>query len=527
MITAICVMQLRDEGRLDLDDPLSAHIAESAHRGPTVRRMLSHLSGLQREPVGDLWVTMVMPSMADVVASLGDAELVLKPGQEWHYSNLAFALLGEIVQRQRGAPYPEVIRRHVLDPLGMTRTTWAPQAPQAVGYMVAPYDDTVTVESELESEGFGPAGQLWSTPSDLVRLGSFLAKPSGDVLDAGTVDEMHTVQAMCDPDWTLAWGLGVELRRTEAGFSAGHGGAMPGFLAQVLYDRSRGLAVAAASNSGSRNDPTEVAAGMLDDARDELPAAVEAWKPGEPVPSELAGIPGRWWTEGEEFVFSYRDGHLEARHADAPPTRRPAVFAADGEDSYRVESGRERGRAAGGRARRPGHGVRAALGRLPGHPHARDVRLAARPPRSTGYSTSSESSQTAIETVTVPALGGSRRTARRALRSADPARSTRPSNVSAWAGQAAMPTAASGWRPAGERTRAIARSSRSAATDALRLSVSHMITPNSVLPTRQAMSSARTLAPIALPISAIATSVSSPSSSSPSTDASASATGRA
>jgi len=42
-------------------------------------------------------------------------------------------------------------------------------------------------------------------------------------------------------------------------------------------------------------------------------------------------------------VFSYRDGHLEARHADAPPTRRPAVFAADGEDSYRVESGRERG----------------------------------------------------------------------------------------------------------------------------------------------------------------------------------------
>ena len=80
VITAICVMQLRDEGRLDLDDPLSAHIAESAHRGPTIRRMLSHLSGLQREPVGDVWVTMVMPSMADVVASLGDAELVLKPG---------------------------------------------------------------------------------------------------------------------------------------------------------------------------------------------------------------------------------------------------------------------------------------------------------------------------------------------------------------------------------------------------------------------------------------------------------------
>jgi CubicO group peptidase (beta-lactamase class C family) len=343
VVTAVCIMQLRDEGRLDLDDPLSAHITESAHRGPTIRRMLSHLSGLQREPVGDVWVTMVMPTMEDVVASIGDAELVLKPGEEWHYSNLAFALLGEIVQRLRGAPYPDVIRERVFEPLGMTRTTWTPTAPKAVGYMVAPYDDTVTVEAEIESEGFGPAGQLWSTPSDLVRLGSFLAKPSGDVLAAKTVDEMHAVQAMYDAQWTLGWGLGVELHRSAGGFAAGHGGAMPGFLAQLLYDRSRGLAVAVTSNSGSRNDPSGVAAGMLDDARRELPAQIERWTPGDPVPPQLAGVPGRWWTEGEEFVFTYRNGHLEARHSASPPDRPPAVFAADGEDRYRVESGRERG----------------------------------------------------------------------------------------------------------------------------------------------------------------------------------------
>jgi CubicO group peptidase (beta-lactamase class C family) len=286
---------------------------------------------------------MVMPTMDDVVASIGDAELVLKPGEEWHYSNLAFALLGEVVQRLRDASYPDVIRERVFEPLGMTRTTWTPTAPKAVGYMVAPYDDTVTVEAEIESEGFGPAGQLWSTPSDLVRLGSFLAKPSGDVLATKTVDEMHTVQAMYDAGWTLGWGLGVELHRGAGGFAAGHGGAMPGFLAQLLYDRSRGLAVAVTSNSGSRNDPDGVAAGMLDDARRELPAEVERWTPGDPVPPELAGVPGRWWSEGEEFVFSYRKGHLEARHSASPPDRPPAVFAADGEDRYRVESGRERG----------------------------------------------------------------------------------------------------------------------------------------------------------------------------------------
>ena len=284
--------------------------------------------------------------------------------------------------------------------------------------------------------------------------------------------------------------------------------------------------MAAASNSGSRNDPTAVAAGMLDDARDELPAAVEAWKPGAPVPPELVGIPGRWWTEGEEFVFSYRDGHLEARHADAPPTRRPAVFAADGEDSYRVESGRERGERLV--VVRDGQGEVAEL-RWAGYPVTRmpetfDCRPAS---AQTGYSASSPSSQTAIETVTVPARASSRRTARRALRSADPARSTSPSNASAWAGQAAMPTAASGCGPRASGRGRSPAARRSAATEALRLSVSHMITPNSVLPTRQATSSARTLPRWRCPSGASRSArVVAALLSSPSTDASASATGR-
>ena len=56
---------------------------------------------------------------------------------------------------------------------------------------------------------------------------------------------------------------------------------MPGFLAQLLYDRSHGLAVAVTSNSGSRNAPDAVAEGMLDDARKALPAAIEPWTPGD------------------------------------------------------------------------------------------------------------------------------------------------------------------------------------------------------------------------------------------------------
>ena len=96
--TAVGIMQLRDAGELSLDDPLTAHLPESAH-GPTIGRMLAHFSGLQREPPGEIWETMKAPSREDLLAGTAEAEQVLDPGTWWHYSNLAFALLGEVVAR--------------------------------------------------------------------------------------------------------------------------------------------------------------------------------------------------------------------------------------------------------------------------------------------------------------------------------------------------------------------------------------------------------------------------------------------
>src|SRR4051812_11045 len=110
----------------------------------------------------------------------------------------------------------------------MHRTTWLPEPPYATGYLVDPYTDTVRVEQPMTSEGFGPSGQLWSTPHDLARLGDVLARPSAGVLAPDTVEEMHRVQAMFDAEWTLAWGLGVALYRDGDRFASGHDGAMPG-----------------------------------------------------------------------------------------------------------------------------------------------------------------------------------------------------------------------------------------------------------------------------------------------------------
>ena len=134
--TAASVMQLRDAGKLHLEDPLSRHIPEAAHGTPTLRRLLSHASGLQREPPGEVWETLHFPEEQELLQSLEEAEQVLPPSAAWHYSNLAYALLGHVVTRVSGTPLQDYVRERLLGPLGLERTTWGPGDNAALPYFV-------------------------------------------------------------------------------------------------------------------------------------------------------------------------------------------------------------------------------------------------------------------------------------------------------------------------------------------------------------------------------------------------------
>jgi len=335
--TAASVLALRDEGRLGLDDSLGDYIPEAEDSPLTLRRMLAHSSGLQREVPGAVWITFEFPETSEeLVARFREAEQVLEPGSHWHYSNLAFALLGEVVTRVSGKTIDQFVEERFLEPLGLARTSWLRQPPAATGYYVDPWADVLHAEIEVERSGSAAAaGDLWSTPTDLCHWADFLTGR----------DAMHTVQVMAEPErWTLGWGLGLMLHRRGERVFFGHSGAMPGFISSLACDRKERVGVAVAANASTPAMGVEtLALELAEAALEAYPAETEPWRPGAAPPPELEGVLGHWWSEGTEYVFRYAQGRLEAVAAGLARIKEPAHFEAEAPDRYRTTAGRERG----------------------------------------------------------------------------------------------------------------------------------------------------------------------------------------
>jgi CubicO group peptidase (beta-lactamase class C family) len=341
--TAVSVMQLRDEGKLDLEDRLEQHLPGIAHGAPTIRRMLSHLSGLQRE-AGEMFVTGEIPTIEQILEAMEGFEQVLPAARAHHYSNLAYGLLGEIVARLSGTPYIRYVDERILEPLRLRRTTWVEQTPHAIGYLVDQYAGTAAREPHTEMGGVASMGQLWSTVGDLGRWAAFLAQGDGSVLATATLDEMWSPQSMLNPDdWTVGWGLGLELVSHQGRVFGGHGGAMPGFLAGLYVSRQTKTGAAVLTNAGSRAPTRDIALELADATIELWPPEIEPWRPESAPPPEIEAILGRWWSEGHEHVFSWEGGKLTSRMEGAPKRIKPTVFEPLPEGGFRAVEGRERG----------------------------------------------------------------------------------------------------------------------------------------------------------------------------------------
>jgi CubicO group peptidase (beta-lactamase class C family) len=305
-LVAVLVLQLRDEGMLDLNDPLGQHLPGIAYGDRTVRELLAHASGMHSEPAGSWWERSPGVPFDQLAAALDDTAPPFAPGATFHYTNVAFALLGEVVARHRGTTWWEQVRARILAPLGMTRTSYLPQPPHATGYSVHHFANTLTEEPAHDAGAMAPAGQVWSTVSDLARYAAFLSAGHDDVLPRATLEEMAAPQSATRAGALAgAHGLGVQIARGGSGMTFGHTGSMPGFLAGLFVDpvRRTGAVVVANGTTGLRSDalPIELLE-SLEASEGTLPLA---WRPAYDVPAAVEEVLGVWHWGNTAFAFSW------------------------------------------------------------------------------------------------------------------------------------------------------------------------------------------------------------------------------
>lgn len=297
--TAVLVMRLRDEGLIDLADPLEQHLPDTAAGGATIRQLLSHTAGLAAETPGPWWERTSGELRPELGHLLEDQPFRHSGGERFHYSNPGFALLGALVAKIRRMPWIDALRQEVLEPLGMTRTTLLPQAPHAGGFAVHPWADVMLPEPLTDTGLMAPAGQLWSTAADLARWAAFLAGATpggtGKVLSRDTLAEMRRPAAAPEGDWSSSYGLGLQLLRQDGRLLIGHGGSMPGFLAGLWVSPADDVAVVTLTNATSSPSFWPVAGELLAIVAEREPRFPEPWRPFTDADPELLALTGPWY----------------------------------------------------------------------------------------------------------------------------------------------------------------------------------------------------------------------------------------
>lgn len=311
--TATAIVQLRDQGKLRLDDPLVQHVPEFAAAtnpfGPiedvTLRRIASHSSGLVGEPPLDHWATLRFPTREEWLASLPGVRIAIPPGSAFKYSNLGYTLLGEVVERVSGQPYVEYMQESVFGPLGMASSTYEPTGDlasrAAPGHMAHPFEDSAGPALPSPLNGMAAAGQLWTTARDLSRWiaahcladgsaavvaaasearqgpGSGGPRSGGAVgglpLSPASLYEMQ--QAIyAEPGWVGGYGFGWRINRRGDRVYHGHGGSVPGYRSQIFFDASLKIGIVLLIDGVGMADA--IAAPLMDTAAAHVAAAEQS-----------------------------------------------------------------------------------------------------------------------------------------------------------------------------------------------------------------------------------------------------------
>ena len=322
LFTDIAIMQLVERGELSLDAPITDYLPDFHPHNPfgapiTLRELMSHRSGLLREPPVGNYFEITQPSLAATVRSLNDTELVFAPNVHTKYSNAAIAVVGYLLEARSHEPFAKYLKASVLDRVGLAHSSFEPD-PRIIANLAKAemwtYDG-LEFQAPTFQLGMAPAGSMYSTVNDLGRFLSVLIA-QGKVGD-GTLLKPATLEQMWSPQFSNsgggAFGLGFMVRPFENHRLVGHGGAIYGFATtlDLLPDDKVGVVVIAtkdAVNAVTERIGQEALRLILAHREGKsltLPSATS------PVPLEMGHkLAGRYGTGDDAVDLAYLSGHL-------------------------------------------------------------------------------------------------------------------------------------------------------------------------------------------------------------------------
>ncbi|MDA1280078.1 MAG: serine hydrolase [Chloroflexi bacterium] len=328
--TATAILQLRDLGQLELDDPLLVHMPDftvasalqGTLEGVTLRRMMTHYSGLSTEhPLTD-WNTPSFPTTEELLSGLSAIEVVIPQDSQWKYSNLAVGLLGHVIEQVSGLPYEQYVYEEITGPLGLRNTRYELDSDQAKLKSTG-YSHPVPGSSDRREAPYAPlrgissAGQLHSNIEDLSRWMSFQftagrnTHPS-KVLSASTLAEMHRPVYMSS-DWKTGQAIGWRLSRRGDLVLHNHGGGIQGYASNMVFSVQAQTGVIVLANIWPAPGPYVLAEDIAEIVIKELGPVAERAESEliDLTEAEAAGYVGRYWAEPGVFVdVVYSDSEL-------------------------------------------------------------------------------------------------------------------------------------------------------------------------------------------------------------------------
>lgn len=305
LFTATAIMQLREQGKVRLDDPVSKHLpwfkvkpAGDDDGEVTIEQLLSHSSGLPRE-AGDHWTTHQFPTTDDIRRLIADRQAPFPPATRWKYSNLAYTIAGMLVEEVSGMQWADYVQRNIYDPLGMTASSVDKDVPG----LTVPYgrrlpDGTRAVIPFVDARGMAAATGITSNVEDMARFVSAQfrrgKRGGAQILSTGSLREMHRVRSM-ENDWESGYGIGFSSNRIKDKVWVGHGGGYPGNTTQTFIQLDDKVGVIVLTNTND-SDPGAIARQLISTVGAAVAKAAE--KKVEPVVA--------WDPAWERFAGLYR-----------------------------------------------------------------------------------------------------------------------------------------------------------------------------------------------------------------------------